>query len=83
MNKSNIIKAKLRKQKRILKYNKSIDRHRYLRVKIKEYYKKNILPITFAHFEIEGKKLKKLRSDCRHWRLKYVVKFFNKERIKK
>lgn len=76
MKKVSIIKTKIKKQKRKLRKNSFIDRHRYLRFKIKKYCKKNILPITFAHFEVEGKKLKKLKSACKYLRLKHFIRVF-------
>ena len=78
MKKANIIKAKIKQAKRLKRQETLKKRHSYLNHKIKEYIKKSIVVITFSHFAVKGKKLKKLKSACKSWKLKHLIIFFGK-----
>ncbi|WP_286033353.1 hypothetical protein [Brachyspira pilosicoli] len=80
MKKAGIIKAKIKQAKRNKRMENIFDRYNKLLHKIflsvEVDWKYNSPMVSFLKMKIKGKKLKKLKSACRNWKIKEFKIFY-------
>lgn len=80
MRKASIIKAKIKQAKRNKRINNIFDRYNkllykiFLSVKVDWRYESPM--VSFLKMKVKGKKLKKLHSACRNWKIKEFKIFY-------